>query len=124
MSGRKLRPRSARFHGIIAPTGRIAPSTTMKGVKAMSKNGGPTESLRSNSISATRGQIVPMKTTKQETASRILFITSALSRLARLNTPLASIALARAANRVSAPPMKKPRIIRMNTPRSGSLAKA
>jgi hypothetical protein len=65
-----------------------------------------------------------MKTTKVETARRRLFTTNPDSRLTVEKTPFASIAPARSANRSSAPPMKIPRIIRMNTPRSGSLAKA
>jgi hypothetical protein len=72
-------------------------SATMKGVKAMSKNGGPTDSLRSQIISATSGQIVPTKTTKVATARSTLLATSALSRLTTPKTPLASIAPARAA---------------------------
>ncbi len=54
----------------------------------------------------------------------MLFSTSADSRLTGAKTPFASSVRARAANSVSDPPMKTPRIIRMNTPRSGSLAKA
>mmetsp|Transcript_6871 Transcript_6871/g.10807 ORF Transcript_6871/g.10807 Transcript_6871/m.10807 type:complete len:212 (+) Transcript_6871:1378-2013(+) len=114
----------ARFHGNIAPIGRMRPSNTMNGVKAMLKKGAPTLSLRSKNISLTSGQIVPMNTTKQDTARKILFNTSALSRLTTPKTPLASISLARAANNVSAPPVKNTRIPRMTTPRSGSLAKA
>ena len=53
-----------RQHG--ADAAGCAASATMKGVKAMSKNGGPTESLRSKNISATSGQIVPTKTTKDD----------------------------------------------------------
>jgi hypothetical protein len=62
----------------MAPMGRITASATMKGVKAASKKGGPTESLRSKNISAMSGQIVPMKTTKVETARSRLLATSAL----------------------------------------------
>ena len=69
--------------------------STMKGVKAASKNGAPTESLRAKASSATKGQIVPTKTTKAATASRTLFITSADSRLTRPKTPFASITPAR-----------------------------
>jgi hypothetical protein len=72
-------------------------SAIMKGVKAMSKNGGPTDSLRSQIISATRGQMVPTKTTKVATARSTLLARSALSRLTMPKTPFASIALARAA---------------------------
>ena len=87
----------ARFHGSMAPKGKIAPKTTKNGVKAALKNGSPTDSLRSHSISATKGQMVPMNTTKALTASKMLFTTSPLSRLSMLNTPLASIACTRAA---------------------------
>ena len=80
-----------------APAGRISASATMKGVKAASKKGAPTDSLRPKASSATSGQIVPTKTTKAATASRMLLATSALSRLTRAKTPLASIACARAA---------------------------
>jgi len=80
--------------------------------------------VRSHSISATKGQIVPMNTTKQLTASKMLFSTKALSRLTVPKTPLAAKTRARAAYNVSEPPTKNARIIRMNTPRSGSLAKA
>lgn len=96
----------------------------MKGVKAALKKGSPTLRSRPRSICPTKGQIVPMNTTSAATLSRMLFATSALSRLTMLNTPRASIAPARAANSISAPPVKKPRIIRMKMPRSGSLAKA
>ena len=90
----------------------------------MLKNGGPTDNLRSKNISATKGHIVPTKTTKQLTARRMLLVSKALSRLTNPKTPFASIVPARNANRINAPPVKKPRIIRTNTPRSGSLAKA
>ena len=66
---------------------------------------------------------MPMKTTKHDTAKSTLLAKSALSRLTMENSPLASKALARNAKSVKAPPMNTPRIIRMNTPRSGSLAK-
>jgi hypothetical protein len=124
ISARMGRPSVARFHGSIAPMGRTTAAAKTKGVKAASKKGGPTESVRSKNISAMSGQIVPMKTTKVETASSRLFTTSPDSRLTVEKTPLASIAPALSAKRSSAPPMKKARIIRMNTPRSGSLAKA
>ena len=65
-----------------------------------------------------------MNTTKALTASRILFNTSALSRLTVPNAPCACIVPARAAYSVSAPPRKIPRINKINNPRSGSLAKA
>ena len=117
------RPILARFHGSMAPIGSTKASATMKGVKAASKNGAPTDILRSNA-SPTKGQIVPTNTTKDDTAKRMLFTTSALSRLTIPKTPLASIAPARAANNVSAPPVKNSRMNRMNTPRSGSDAKA
>ena len=87
----------ARFHDISAPTGKITAKATMNGVKAASKNGGPTLSLRSKNISATRGQMVPIKTTKHATASKILLATNALSRLTTEKTPLASIRSARRA---------------------------
>ena len=96
----------------------------MKGVKAALKNGGPTLNFLSKNISASKGHIVPMNTTKHATASTTLFTSKADSRLTMLNTPFASSALARAANRTSAPPMKNAMIIRINTPRSGSFAKA
>ena len=59
----------------------------MNGVNAALKNGGPTESFLSKNNSATRGQIVPKKTTKAETASKILFDISAVSLLTREKTP-------------------------------------
>ena len=68
-----------------------------KGVKAALKKGGPTETVRPQNISATKGQIVPMNTTKDDTAKRRLFKTKPLSRLTVENTPLASIAPARKA---------------------------
>ena len=91
------RDKRPRFHESIDPIGRIAPRITMNGVKAILKNGGPTESFLSTNISANMGQSVPMNTTKQLTASRILLVTNALSRLTRPKTPFASIAGARAA---------------------------
>ena len=114
----------ARFHGRVDPIGKITANATIKGVKAMLKNGGPTESFRSISSSATNGQTVPTKTTKQLIASSKLLAIKALSRLTMANTPLLSIALARRAKRNKAPPKNTPKIIKMNTPRSGSLANA
>ena len=87
----------ARFHGNIAPMGSNSASTTMNGVNAMLKNGGPTESLRPNVTSATSGQIVPTNTTNAATANRMLFITNRDSRLTTPKTPLAVRAPARAA---------------------------
>ncbi len=122
--GRAARATCPRFHGSTAPIGSTAPRIRKNGVKAMLKNGGPTVSGRSKNISDTSGHIVPTNTTKADTASSTLFTTSALSRLTMPKTPRASIVPARRAKRISAPPMKTPRMIRMNTPRSGSLAKA
>ena len=53
----------------------------MNGVKTRSKNGGPTETLRPVSTSATSGQMVPKNTTSVATTSRRLLSTSPLSRL-------------------------------------------
>ena len=114
----------ARFHGRVEPIGNITAKATIKGVKARSKNGGPTESLRSINNSATKGQTVPTKTTKQLMASSKLLAIRALSRLTGAKTPLLSIALARSAKSINAPPKNTAKIIKMNTPRSGSLAKA
>ena len=121
LTGRITAP---RFQGIIAPIGIAMPKAIMKGVNAKLKNGGPTLSFRSNIISANSGQIVPTNTTKAETANNILFNTNAVSRLTMENAPRACIADARAANKVKAPPMKIAKMIRINTPRSGSFAKA
>ena len=96
-SGRIARLSDPRFHASMAPGGNITASATMKGVKAASKKGAPTESVRPKAISEKSGQIVPVKTTNAATASRILFITSALSRLTMEKAPFASIAPARAA---------------------------
>ena len=114
----------ARFHANMPPKGIATAIAKAKGVKAVLKNGGPTETVRSVNISITKGQIVPMNTTKVDTAKSRLFSTSPDSRLMVENTPLASIAPARSANSNSAPPMKKHKIIKIKTPRSGSLAKA
>ncbi len=119
-----VRPILARFHDSIAPIGMAIASARTKGVKAALKKGGPTDNVRSKNISATKGQIVPIKTTKVETASKRLLSTKPLSRLTIEKTPLASMAVARAANNANAPPMNTHRIIKMNTPRSGSFAKA
>jgi hypothetical protein len=107
-SARRGRASAARFHGSMAPMGRTTAAAKTKGVKAASKKGGPTDSVRSKNISAISGQIVPMKTTKVETASSRLLSTSPDSRLTVEKTPFASIAPARSANRSSAPPMKTP----------------
>jgi len=93
--GTSVRFSLPRFHGRIAPRGRTIASATMKGVKAFSKKGAPTDSFLSQAISATSGQTVPMKTTKAATASRMLFSTSAPSRETGAKTPLACIAGAR-----------------------------
>ena len=52
LASRGARP--PRFQGRAAKSGRIAASATMNGVKARSKNGGPTETLRPVSTSATQ----------------------------------------------------------------------
>ena len=122
--GRKARPISARFQGIIAPIGKMIAKPTINGVNAALKNGTPTDNFRSQTNSATNGQMVPIKTTKADTASNRLFATKAVSRLTIAKAPLASSAPARRANNTSDPPMNTPKIIKMNTPRSGSLAKA
>ena len=80
-SGCIARSRLPRFHGRAAKSGRIAASATMNGVKARSKNGGPTETLRPVTTSATSGHIVPKKTTKVATTRRRLLRTRPLSRL-------------------------------------------
>ena len=116
--------RLALFQGKVEPMGRITAKATINGVKATLKKGGPTESLRSIKSSATKGQTVPTKTTKQLMANNRLLAINALSRLTVANTPLLSIALARRANSNKAPPKNTPKIIKINTPRSGSLAKA
>ena len=95
-----------------------------KGIKAALKKGAPTDSARFHKISATKGQIVPIKTTKQATVSKRLFTTSPVSRLTMAKTPFASSAPARRANRVSAPPTKTAKIASTNIPRVGSEAKA
>ena len=123
-SGTSSRVPLARFHGSCEPIGSSRARATMNGVNAALKKGTPTDSFRLKNNSATSGQIVPIKTTKHDTASSRLLATRADSRLRVEKTPFASILLARKANRVSAPPMKTPRIIRMKTPRSGSFAKA
>jgi hypothetical protein len=69
------------------PNGNINPNKIIKGVKAALKNGGPTESFLSKNNSATRGQIVPKKTTKADTASKRLFDTNAVSLLTSEKTP-------------------------------------
>ena len=121
---RIARPKVARFHGRMEPMGRISANATMNGVKAALKNGAPTDKARPISTSPTSGQIVPMNTTKAATVSSRLLATSAPSRLTMAKTPLASSVPARRANSIKAPPMKTPSRSRMNTPRSGSLAKA
>ena len=65
-----------------------------------------------------------MNTTKAATASRMLFSTSMDSRLRREKTPREDSASARAAKRVSAPPMNRAVMASRKTPRSGSVAKA
>ena len=95
-----------------------------KGMKAALKNGAPTDSARLHRISAIKGQIVPMNTTKQATVRRRLLTTRPLSRLTMANTPFASNWPARAANRVSAPPTNTARMASTNMPRVGSDAKA
>ena len=114
----------ARFQGRVEPIGKITAKATMKGVNARSKKGGPTESFRSINNSATKGHTVPTKTTKQLMASNKLLAINALSLLTGAKIPLLSIALARRAKSSNAPPKNTAKIIKMNTPRSGSLAKA
>ena len=77
----------ALFQDKFDPKGKIRPNKIMKGVNAMLKNGGPTESFLSKNNSATKGQIVPKNTTKADTASNKLFDTSAVSLLTNENAP-------------------------------------
>ena len=93
----KLRPSLPRFHARMDPKGKTKAKSTIKGEKAASKNGAPTYNLRCQSISATKGQIVPTNTTKQLTASKRLFKTKAVSRLTSPKTPFDSSVEARAA---------------------------
>jgi hypothetical protein len=72
--------RSPRFHGRTAKIGSAIASTIMKGVKAASKKGGPTETIRPVSTSMMSGHIVPTKTTAVATTSRTLLRTSPDSR--------------------------------------------
>ena len=104
--------------------GNTRPRATKNGVKAMSKKGAPTDSLRSKANSLISGQIVPTKTTKAATARRMLFNTNMLSRLSNEKAPRDVNRSARAAKSISAPPMKSAVIASRKTPRSGSVAKA
>ena len=106
------------------PIGKIIANPITNGVNAILKNGGPTESFRSEINSATRGHTVPIKTTKQLTTNKRLLTTKADSRLTVANTPLLSIEPARKANRSKDPPTNITKINKIKTPRSGSLAKA
>ena len=76
----------ALFQDKFEPKGNIKPNKIIKGVKAALKNGGPTESFLSKNNSATKGHIVPKKTTKADTASNTLFEISAVSLLASEKT--------------------------------------
>ena len=76
----------ALFQDKFEPKGNIKPNKIIKGVKAALKNGGPTESFLSKNNSATKGHIVPKKTTKADTASNTLFEISAVSLLAIAKT--------------------------------------
>ena len=58
----------------------------MNGVKTRSKNGGPTDTLRPVSTSATSGHTVPKNTTSVATTRSRLLTTSPLSRLTVENT--------------------------------------
>ena len=58
----------------------------MKGLKARSKKGGPTETLRPVSTSARSGHMVPKKTTRVAMTRRRLLTTSPLSRLTMAKT--------------------------------------
>ena len=114
----------ALFQDKFEPKGNINPNIIINGVKAALKKGGPTESFLSKNNSATKGHIVPKKTTKADTASNKLFEINAVSLLASEKILWDSIALDLKLNSISAPPMKTPKIINIKNPLSGSLAKA
>ena len=116
--------RVERFHGKVEPMGKITANPIIKGVNAILKNGGPTDNFRPETNSAISGHIVPISTTKQLVTNKRLLVTSADSLLTVLNTPLLSIEPARKANKSNDPPIKIVKMIRMNTPRSGSFANA
>ena len=113
-----------RFQGSNAPIGSKAASKTKNGVKAKSKNGGPTDTTFPKTISAARGQNVPTKTTNADTTSNALFIISADSRLTKPKAPFGTSIAERYAKSANPPPENAKRIARMNTPRAGSLANA
>ena len=70
----------------MAKGGRTTASATMKGVKARSKKGGPTETLRPVSTSARSGHMVPKKTTRVAMTRSRLLTTRPLSRLTMAKT--------------------------------------
>ena len=113
-----------RFQGSSAPIGSRAARRTTNGVKAKSKNGGPTETTFPKTISAARGQNVPTKTTNTDTTSNALFMIRADSRLTKPKAPFGTSNAERYAKSANPPPENAKRIASMNTPRAGSLANA
>ena len=114
---------TARFHGSSGPTAIASTSGATSGSTVWSKNGAPTESCTPNSRSANGGYSVPVNTTAAMAHRKMLFTTSALSRLSTAKNPLAASTGARTANNSSEPPIVSPSSARMNSPWSGAAAK-
>ena len=115
--------RSPRFQASSGPNGITHISATNSGPNVMLKNGAPTEILAPVSPSRANGYSVPTNTVRQAVVRKRLLNTSAPSREIGANRPPCLSIGPRQANNARLPPMNSTRMIRMNTPRVGSLAK-
>ncbi|MNQ91926.1 hypothetical protein D3C85_1073270 [compost metagenome] len=112
------------FQRTITPTAITTISNAINGMNSALKYGGPTDSLAPVMASRISGYKVPSRIIDAATTSTRLLPNSRVSRDQRLKPTWLLTTGARRANSVNEPPTTNSRKIRMNTPRSGSEAKA
>ncbi|MNJ62332.1 hypothetical protein D3C77_581710 [compost metagenome] len=112
------------FQRTSTPIAITTMSNAMSGMNNASKYGGPTESLAPVSASRINGYSVPSRIIDAATTNTMLLASSNVSRDHKAKPTWLLTTGARMANSVSEPPTTNSRKIRMNTPRSGSEAKA
>ena len=118
------RPKLSCFQRDMIPKPSSNANGAVKGIKTLLKYGGPTEILPSPRASSTSGYKVPSRILAAATTRITLFKSRAVSRENNSNLPVLRICGARQAYKDNEPPTTMPRKIRINTPRSGSVAKA
>ena len=115
---------SALFQRAIGPMPIRKIAGAIKGMKTVSKYGGPTEILPRPKASSASGYSVPSNTAAAATTSSTLLASSAVSReISSKRAPRPTLG-ARHAYRLSDAPIVMTRNARMNRPRRGSVAKA